>query len=112
MQVRDRPGRGLLRRDLLDQVEAALAVHPDDPDRLVDVVVGREGEGSERGLFLDVRQRAGKQFAVGFGVGIGQIDIVEGFGQQLDPGVGLGGELVGILSVGGPVVLDELLVFL
>ena len=75
-------------------------------------MVGGEAELAERGFFVDLLQRGLQGFAVGGEVLELQVRILRRFGQELDAGVGLGGELIGRLAVLALVAGDELLVLL
>jgi hypothetical protein len=83
------------------------AVHCDDPDRLGDVVVRGEGEVAERRRHLDVGKGRDQQLAVGADVVEAEVAARRRLGEQLDSGVGLRSELVGILAVLVSVGVDE-----
>ena len=56
---------GLCGWEFLHQLETALSVHLDDPDRLDHVVVLGEAEVSERGFFVDPFECSLQELAVG-----------------------------------------------
>src|ERR1700682_3836645 len=95
------PRSASARVDLVDEGEAALAVHLDDAYGLLHVVNAGELELAKRGLNVDRLHRRAQLGAVTREVGEGQVGALGGIGEDLDSRVALGSELVRVLVVLG-----------
>src|SRR5438105_5765190 len=110
MGERPRSPNSLARLDLGDELEPARAVHLDDPDGLLHVMRWRELELPQRCLDVHALHRGAQLVAVSRKVGEAQVRSPRRVGDDLDPGIALRRELVGILAVLGLVRVDEFLV--
>src|SRR5574340_461636 len=94
--LRPLPSFLLARLDLVDEREAALAVHRNDPHRLLDVVCARELERPERRLNVDRLHRRAQLVAVAGEVAARKVGSLRRVGDDLDSRVALSRELVRI----------------
>src|SRR5256714_15618674 len=95
------------RRHRLHQGESAVTVHLDDPDRLLDVVVARELEATQRRVNVDRLHGVAKLGAVAGNVAKGQVGALGRIGEDQDGGIALRGELVRVATVLRAVRLDK-----
>src|SRR5258708_11378061 len=94
--------------DLVVQLEAAVAVHLDDPHRLLDVVISGELERPERRLDVHGLHRGAQLVAVAREVAEREVGTLCRVGEDLDRGVALRRELVRVLVVLGLVRAHEI----
>src|SRR5207245_9413729 len=92
------PARGCSAVDLVEEGDAAVAVNLDDPHRLLDVVVRRELERTERGLDVYGLHSRPQLVAVAGQVGESEVGALGGVGNDLDGRVALRRELVRVLG--------------
>src|SRR5438105_4997582 len=94
-------------RNLMVEFEAAVAVHLDDPHRLLDVMRRGELELAQRGLDVHALHRGAQLVAVTNDVCEGELGAPRSVGEDLDSGVALRRELVRVLAVLGLIRAHE-----